>query len=112
MSAFNATTSFNQELTVNRVDEVHPNQAKYIGVYGGQDYQTNLTPIYNVACGCADHDRARSLHGTSSAHPWNTAHQMQNPNTSCPYVTSLAAEPGDAGATAYCTTQEYVVARN
>jgi hypothetical protein len=112
MSAFNATTSFNQELTANRVGEVHPNQAKYIGAYGGQDYQTNLTPIYNVACGCAEYARARDANRLPYAHPWNVSHQMQNPNTTCPYVTSLAAEPGDAGATAYCTTQNYLNASN
>ena len=107
MSAFNATTSFNQELNVNRVGEVHPNQTKYIAALGGQDYQTNMSPIYNVACGCAEHARARADRRLPAAHPWNVAHQMQNPSTSCPYVTSLAAAPGDAGVTAYCATQEY-----
>ena len=108
MSNFNVVTGFNEALTMNRVQEVHPNQEFFIKTLGPVDYQTNLLPITNGACGCGipKWQTNPSVVGQDKAHAWNIDYPQQPYKTSCPYVMNMSTQPGDTGMGAFCAYQE------
>ncbi len=106
MTSFNGTQQFNQSLTMNRVAEVHPNQGYFIQTLGASDYQYNMQPIQNEACGCLNRTSYPQLRNQQGPHSWNVSYQDQPKDSMCPYVTNMSEEPGDVGLTSFCATQE------
>ena len=103
MSSFSGTQGPNQ-LSLNRVSEVHPNQHYFEQTLGSTDYQYNTQPIQNNSCGCLNRTSYPQL--KQQPQPWNISYQDQSPQTMCPYVVNIETQPGDGGMFSFCATQE------
>lgn len=103
MTSLSTTQGFNQ-IGLNRVYEVHPNEKYFEKTLGSSDYQYNTVPIQNGSCGCLNRTTYPQMR--QQPQPWNISYQDQTPQTTCPYVVNMETQPGDGGMFSFCATQE------